>query len=104
MSGTDTPLDSVQEMIPHGSTLSKASLGLASPQPVASTSAPKEQLDNEQSVGSSQILQSILTEVRAQGEILTAFVASQHEFKKQVTNEILGIKNVLESSLARFVN
>lgn len=49
------------------------------------------------------LLQSIATDVKTQGEILTAFIASQHEFRKQVCNEMSGIKKLLEIDNARFV-
>ena len=50
-----------------------------------------------------RLLKSIASDVKAQGEILTAFIASQHEFKKQVTTEVSSIKKLLEMDHARYV-
>ena len=47
------------------------------------------------------LLKSIETEVKSQGKILTAFVDSTHEFRRQMTNEISGIKELLETNKAR---
>ena len=83
--------------------------------PVASTSAGAYQMDHtvkelESNLGTElnsteglRLLKSIASDVKAQGEILTAFIASQHEFKKQVTTEVSGIKKLLEMDHARYV-
>lgn len=57
------------------------------------------------------ILKSILTEVKAgksevkqQGEILAAFIASEHEFRRQVTSELSEIKELFKIENARWVH
>ena len=50
------------------------------------------------------ILKSIQTDVRTHGEILTAFIASQHQFQHQVSSEMAAIKGMLEVEQARSAN
>ena len=95
---------------PASNIVRDSSLGL-----VASTSAGAYQMDHtvkelESNLGTElnsteglRLLKSIASDVKAQGEILTAFIASQHEFKKQVTTEVSGIKKLLEMDHARYV-
>ena len=63
-------------------------------------STTSEMLNNPEALS---LLQSIATEVKTQGEKLNAFIASQHEFRKQVCNDMAGIKNFLELDNARYV-
>ena len=103
---------------PASNIVRDSSLGPAAslePHSVPLTSAAAYQMDHtvkelESNLGTElnsteglRLLKSIASDVKAQGEILTAFIASQHEFKKQVTTEVSGIKKLLEMDHARYV-
>ena len=47
------------------------------------------------------LLKSIESEVKTQGEMLNAFIATEHQFRRQVSNEMAGIKELLQIENAR---
>ena len=61
----------------------------------------EESMDNEETPKTS-LLKSILAEQKQQGEMLAAFIASQHQFQRQITAEVSGIKQILQTEQNRF--
>ena len=62
------------------------------------TSSSSENFDK----GALTVLKSIESEVKTQGEMLSAFIASGHQFRRQVANELAGIKELLAIENARY--
>ena len=79
-------------------------------QSAANTVANSLQLFQQQSTATlcgteaEQMLKSIQSEVKTQGKLLAAFIASDREFKTKLTADISSIKDLLEKEQSRSVS
>ena len=62
-----------------------------------------EQLQSDTTVGTEAfpLLQSIQKDVKTLGNVLTAFIASEHQFRRQMCNDMTAIKELLGTEQSR---